>query len=805
MAPPTSKNKAGLGHAIINRKAKDAKANSHKTNTSSIHVADPSAPTHHQPGWVGLRSITAQSSLDEFLSTAQLAQTDFTAERRNITVVSAPGGMPGSGSDRTKWNPYLLSDDEERNLLAAQRDHAERLRVPRRPEWDQSTTPPQLASLEAESFLDWRRSLAILQDGPQGAGIGSSVPAGGFVLTPFERNIEVWRQLWRVVERSHLIVQIVDARNPLRFRCEDLEKYVAQLRGGMGGEGGIQYVQSEDQDEGDEYGKRRTLLLINKSDLLDYKQRRAWADYFDTQNIQYAFFSAARAAEVLEQEQLAEQAKLAAEEEDAARRAEQVDSDEEDEKEDDDDDEEEQRDEGGASVDKDQLVQSFDDTHLGDDEEEEQQEGDPAAGKLDPRTRVLTVSELEELFLSSAPPLDNFPEVLPPVPPKPKHPHSKAAQAAAAAAAAQEPVPPAAPTRVLTVGLVGYPNVGKSSTINALLGSKKVSVSATPGKTKHFQTLHLSPEVILCDCPGLVFPQFATTSAELIVDGVLPIDQMREYTAPAELVAKRIPKDILEGEYGFPIDTLPVEEGGTGEATGLEVLSAYARARGFVRQGQGNPDESRSARYVLKDYVNARLLYCHPPPRRQQQQKQASDAQTQDAEAGPQSSIGLEEGDADEFNAGIRDRARRRIAQRRGRGLAVDFDTQTHGTVRFNPLLKVSLTNNPGSNGPGGSGGGGGFGAAGSGLPEQGAKSRALDSAFFRSSGNNAAAAATRFQTKGRIAMPGASIVQQGRIGPDGRPIGDGGAMSEAGGMGSKKHFKSGKRNKKVRSGAGFD
>lgn len=42
---------------------------------------------------------------------------------------------------------------------------------------------------------------------------------------------------------------------------------------------------------------------------------------------------------------------------------------------------------------------------------------------------------------------------------------------------------------VTTIGLVGYPNVGKSSTINALIGTKKVSVSATPGKTKHFQVV----------------------------------------------------------------------------------------------------------------------------------------------------------------------------------------------------------------------------------------------------------------------------------------------------------------------------
>lgn len=37
-------------------------------------------------------------------------------------------------------------------------------------------------------------------------------------------------------------------------------------------------------------------------------------------------------------------------------------------------------------------------------------------------------------------------------------------------------------------------------------------------------------------------------------------------------------------------------------------------ARGFARSGQGNPDEARAARYILKDYVNAKLLYCHPPP-----------------------------------------------------------------------------------------------------------------------------------------------------------------------------------------------
>ena len=46
------------------------------------------------------------------------------------------------------------------------------------------------------------------------------------------------------------------------------------------------------------------------------------------------------------------------------------------------------------------------------------------------------------------------------------------------------------------VGFIGYPNVGKSSTINKLLNSKKVRVSETPGKTKHFQVKYFYPKKI---------------------------------------------------------------------------------------------------------------------------------------------------------------------------------------------------------------------------------------------------------------------------------------------------------------------
>lgn len=89
----------------------------------------------------------------------------------------------------------------------------------------------------------------------------------GILLTPYEKNLEFWRQLWRVVERSDVVVQIVDARNPLLFRCEDLEKYVKEV--------------SED---------KMNLILINKADFLNITQRQYWADYFTNIGVKVVFF-----------------------------------------------------------------------------------------------------------------------------------------------------------------------------------------------------------------------------------------------------------------------------------------------------------------------------------------------------------------------------------------------------------------------------------------------------------------------------------------------------------------------------------
>ncbi|EFR00709.1 nucleolar GTP-binding protein 2 [Nannizzia gypsea CBS 118893] len=511
-----SKNSVGLGNSLMNDrfgkgKRSDRKKVSH--NAAAIQRKGTDGETYitnptEEASWVKMRSITEQAALDEFLSTAELAGTDFTAEKmNNVKIIH-----------QDQKNPYLLSAADERNAIRKHQKNRARLTVPRRPKWNERTTRNELDVMERESFLDWRRGLAELRE------------VQDILMTPFERNLQVWRQLWRVLERSDLCTN-----------CGREEPASISIRG---------------------FGK-----ICQRSEPCEEKfAREAWADYFEEHNISYKFFSAALAKEMneaneQEDESDEDEGDVEAALVEKARNArihnseEAEEAGEEEEEEDDDDDEDEDDDDGGLPL---------------------------PEGPESERTEIITVDELEALFMSAAPPRD------------PSDEKSK---------------------DVTTIGLVGYPNVGKSSTINALLGSKKVSVSATPGKTKHFQTLYLTPKIVLCDCPGLVFPNFATTKAELVVNGVLPIDQLREYTGPAGLVAQRIPHDFLEAVYGMKIPIRSIEEGGTGVPTASEILRAYARARGFATTGLGQPDESRAARYVLKDYVNGKLLFCHPPPK----------------------------------------------------------------------------------------------------------------------------------------------------------------------------------------------
>ena len=122
---------------------------------------------------------------------------------------------------------------------------------------------------------------------------------------------------------------------------------------------------------------------------------------------------------------------------------------------------------------------------------------------------------------------------------------------------------------LLTIGMIGQPNVGKSSLINSLMGKVVVSVSKTPGHTKHFQTIFVSPTVKLVDCPGLVFPSLVPKALQVIL-GSYPIAQTREPYSVVQFLAERLnlPKLLkLEAKNKW---------------TTYDICEGWAEKRGYV-------------------------------------------------------------------------------------------------------------------------------------------------------------------------------------------------------------------------------
>jgi len=516
-------------------------------------------------------SQTEMGNLDDFLTTAELSNRDFTAERMNVSIVTAVE------------NEAIISEKREQAMVQVQKDNQHKLRIPRRPHWEKGMDKDALQQAERESFIEWRRTLAELQE------------LEDVLMTPFERNIEFWRQLWRVIERSDLVVQIVDARNPLLFRCPDVDIYTKEVSGNKG-----------------------SLLLLNKADLLTHAQRMQWSKYFKANNVDFAYFSALNEIELQE----------------ARATGKTVD------------------DNGGPA-----CVKPGSSEHV---------HGGGASAAPPPPASTTKVRFADEVVASEVAEaaVDHAYTSL-----STRYPSTigmfadvsfglasgAAATGAAAATAAsgsgadvEEPIVLDAvtvreleaacfihssatllallrtktlevcaelgPDEVPTIGMVGYPNVGKSSTIVALCAQKKVPVSSTPGRTRHFQTI-LMGDMTLCDCPGLVFPNFANTKAEMLCNGILPIDQMTDHIPPMTHICRTISRDALEGVYGISIIKPSKEDPNQQRPpTAHELVDAYGLARG-IHNGRGDADGPRVARPMLKDYVRGnKLKHCAIPP-----------------------------------------------------------------------------------------------------------------------------------------------------------------------------------------------
>ncbi|CAM9322920.1 unnamed protein product [Chrysoparadoxa australica] len=468
-------------------------------------------------------SILESNNLDDFIASAVMAEREFESHKADTILLNPMGETINIDSNGNKV--------QYGNELAP--FNFEHMMVPRRPPWDESMTAEELDRVEKLSFLEWRRNIAAQEEQRE-----------DLKVTPFEKNLEVWRQLWRVLERSDIILQIVDARNPLFYFSRDLMDYAASLT-----------------------PPRPMVILINKSDYLSIEQRRLWAAYFKEQGLPCLFFSAAQEQDRVNAEAREEKSGIDLNAE-----------------EDDDDDEEEEDEEAGTDRVLPKNAWGVEQVLIHSGETRESSEY-----KLLGRVELMTIVEGMARRMCS------------------------------------EDVRVKNQGRAC-VGMVGYPNVGKSSVINVLAnvaatshGVVRVGVGATPGKTKHFQTLVLSDTFMLCDCPGLVFPSFVSSTEEMICAGVLPIMHMRDAMAPMRLIARYIPRHVLQVTYTIKIAGTvqhnQIDAAPSSSCTAEALLDAYCKSRGFFGgAAKGSVDVQRGSRSLLKDFTTGKLLHCHPPP-----------------------------------------------------------------------------------------------------------------------------------------------------------------------------------------------
>ncbi|KAI8646153.1 hypothetical protein BD408DRAFT_440384 [Parasitella parasitica] len=397
---------------------------------------------------------------------------------------------------------------------------------PKRPVWDYDMTKEEVEKQETECFENWVKAVEETY--------------GGDHLSWFERNLEVWRQLWRVLEISDVILIVMDIRNPLLHFPRSLYKYITHKL------------------------KKKMIGIFNKVDLVSEFTVFAWTKYFEEEfpNLRIATFSCfPRDPNLIDDTAtyaLKNQVKKPRKRYYYAQGVQNILSVCR-----------ETINKPGVHVDWKSIIAKYNednpDLNTNDDSDSENDDSDTGSmdGLDDEFSHILEVTGREI------------------------HPHKD----------------------YITLGLVGHPNVGKSSLINSIMRRTVVSASRTPGHTKHFQTIHISENVRLCDSPGLVFPALIPRALQ-ILSGMYPIAQVQEPYSAVRYLAEHIPLEKIlavtpPGDW---------ENANEYQWTAWSICEEFAEQRGFHTAKAARPDVYRAANTILRLTADGRILLSFKPP-----------------------------------------------------------------------------------------------------------------------------------------------------------------------------------------------
>ncbi|WOL15421.1 nuclear/nucleolar GTPase 2 [Canna indica] len=158
--------------------------------------------------------------------------------------------------------------------------------------------------------------------------------------------------------------------------------------------------------------------------------------------------------------------------------------------------------------------------------------------------------------------------------------------------------------QAISVGFVGYPNVGKSSVINTLRTKNVCKVAPIPGETKVWQYITLTNRIFLIDCPGVVY-QNKDSETDIVLKGVVRVTNLEDASEHIGEVLKRVKKEHLQRAY--MIDDWADEN---------DFLEQLCKSTGKLLRG-GEPDLMTAAKMILHDWQRGKIPFFVPPPKQE--------------------------------------------------------------------------------------------------------------------------------------------------------------------------------------------
>ncbi|KAI1743297.1 NGP1NT domain-containing protein [Xylaria scruposa] len=155
----------------------------------------------------------------------------------------------------------------------------------------------------------------------------------------------------------------------------------------------------------------------------------------------------------------------------------------------------------------------------------------------------------------------------------------------------------------ISVGLIGYPNVGKSSLINTLKAKKVATVAPIPGETKVWQFVTLMKRIYLIDCPGIVPPNANDKPADILLRGVVRIEKVENPEQYMEPMMSKVKRHHLERTYEI-----------SNWKDHHEFLEILGRKGGRLLKA-GEVDLDGVAKMVLTDFMRGKIPWFTPAPK----------------------------------------------------------------------------------------------------------------------------------------------------------------------------------------------